>query len=147
MSSGVKLLTTKNINTTTTSSRSNNGTVFNVQPIHVARIKAYLEAGHSPVIIHGDGNMFTGNDALIGSNHHREFNSGVPTVNENEAITKNAFRAIYKKGDELPATPKDVIKEFYADQTKSMQVSAQQVTTNNFGNAITVADPKEADES
>jgi hypothetical protein len=124
-----------------------NGTVFNVQPIHIVRIKTILEAGHSPVIIHGDGSMFAGKDALIGSDHHREFNSGVPTVNENEAITKNAFRAIYKKGDELPATPKDVIKEFYADQTKSMQVSAQQVTTNNFGNAITVADPKEADEA
>ena len=116
-----------------------NGTLFNVQDVHVSRIAKILES-QDIVIIHGDGSMFSGKDAMLGSEHHREFNSGVAEINRNEVISRSKFRAIYKKGDVLPTTPQDIIKEFYNDQARTMQDVTKEVNQGNFDNAISVAD-------
>jgi hypothetical protein len=115
-----------------------NDTVFNVKEVHVDRIKKLIDGGYETVIIHGDGSLFAGKDALEGSNHHKEFNSGVPTVNVNEPIAKNAYRAFYKKGETLPESPQDIIKEFYNNQNKDLQKSNQPEQTTGFNGAITV---------
>jgi hypothetical protein len=122
-------------------------TLFNVQPIHVARIKAYINAGHSPIIIHGDGHMFAGKLAQEGSDHHKEFNSGVAEINKDEVISRAKFRAVYKKGDELPTTPEDVIQEFYDNQARELQNITKAEINTGFSNAITISDPElESDE-
>jgi len=124
-------------------------TIFNVRPIHVARIKAYLDAGYDKVIIHGDGMMFCGKTGQtfdgktmeFGSDHHKEFNSGVAEINKNELIARAKFRAIYVKGGELPSTPEEVIQEFYDNQAREMQSATKPELATNFKNAVTVPDP------
>jgi len=115
-----------------------NDTVFNVKEVNVERIKKLIDSGYETVIIHGDGNIFSGKDAFAGSDHHKEYNSGVPTVNQNEPIVKNAYRAIYKKGDTLPESFQEIIKEFYNNQNKDLQKVNQTVQTTGFNGAITV---------
>jgi hypothetical protein len=117
-------------------------TLFNVQPIHVARIGAYLNAGHEPVIIHGDGHMFAGKSAMEGSDHHKEYNSGVAEINKDEIISRAKFRAIYQKNSELPTTPEDIVQEFYDNQAKELQNVTKAEVASNFANAITIEDPK-----
>jgi hypothetical protein len=117
-------------------------TLFNVQPIHVARIKAYLNAGHEPVIIHGDGMMFAGKASQEGSDHHKEYNSGVAEINKDEIISRAKFRAVYSKSDELPTIPEDVIQSFYDNQAKELQNITRAEVNTNFSNAITIEDPK-----
>jgi len=126
-------------------------TIFNVKPIHVARIEAYLQAGYDKVIIHGDGAMFCGKTGQLfegktmeeGSDHHREFNSGVAEINKDELVARAKFRAIYKKGDELPKTVEDIIQEFYDNQAREMQASVKQDLSSGFKNAVTNPDPVE----
>ena len=124
-------------------------TVFNVKPIHISRIKAYLDAGFNPVIIHGDGSMFvsfekadgTKVNGKDGSDHHVEFNSGVAEINKDEKISRAKFRAIYNKGDELPETPTDVVKEFYNNQAREMQNQTIQEMSHGFENTVTLPEP------
>ena len=116
-----------------------NDTIFNVRDIHLERIKKLIDAGHDTVVIHGDGSMFAGKEAITGSEHHIEYNSGVPTINKDEPIARNAFRAIYKKGDVLPETAQEVIKEFYNNQNKDLQKAHQpKVGGEGFNGAIKV---------
>ena len=101
-------------------------TIFNVNAKHVQYINHLLKS-KDLVIIHGDGTIFSSNfdelektrdkdgkvvslpAAQVGSNHHREFNSGYDV---NEATAKASFRAVYKSG-KGPATPEEVVKAFY----------------------------------
>lgn len=123
---------------------------FNVRPIHVARIRHYLENGMDKVIIHGDGMMFGGEKGKLydgktieeGSDHHREFNSGVAEINKNEIVSRAKFRAIYEKGGELPESPDDIIKEFHINQAKETVNETKAQTNNGFSNSITIEDPK-----
>jgi hypothetical protein len=126
-------------------------TIFNVKPIHITRIKAILDAGYDTVIIHGDGMMFAGKKDQTfdgktvkdGSDHHKEYNSGVAEINKDEPVSRAKFRAIYKTGDTLPQTPDDVIQEFYDNQNRELQSSTKPETKEGFRNSITVADPVE----
>ncbi len=126
-------------------------TVFNVRPIHVARIKAHIDAGYDTVIIHGDGMMFAGKAGQTfdgktvqdGSDHHREFNSGVSEINKDEVVARSKFRAIYKKGDPLPGTLEDIIQEFYDNQNREMQNATRPEVKEGFRNAVTIPDPVE----
>ena len=102
-------------------------TRFNINERHIKYIRALLKISDI-VIIHGDGHMFhckadnlvkyrdeNGNSdmiplALKGSNHHKTFNAG---FDDFEATSIAKYRAIYRKGDELPKEPEDVIEAFY----------------------------------
>jgi predicted lipid-binding transport protein (Tim44 family) len=101
-----------------------------------------LKAGYEPVIIHGDGHMFAGASAMEGSDHHKEYNSGVAEINKDEIISRAKFRAIYYKNSELPTTPEDIIQEFYDQQAKELQNVTKAEVSTNFANAITIEDPK-----
>lgn len=126
-------------------------TMFNVRPIHIARIKAHLDAGFEDVTIHGDGQLFatfTGKDGVkvdgkIGSDHHKEFNSGVEEINKDEVISRAKFRVTYRKGDTLPGTPEEVIKDFYDNFAREMKEKTKPEIQTGFKNAAYVADPKE----
>ena len=124
-------------------------TMFNVKPIHVVRIKANLDAGCEDVTIHGDGMIFvtfTGRDGKLvdgklGSEHHKEFNSGVAEINKDEVIARAKFWARYKRGEELPTTPEEIIQEFYDNQTRETQTKTKPEAVGGFKNAFSIADP------
>ncbi len=117
-----------------------NGTLFNVQPIHVTRIENYIKAGYSPIIIHGDGSMFAGAMAMEGSDHHKEFNSGVAEINKNEVVSRAKFRAIFEKGNPLPSSVDEIVKAFFDNFSKETQNVTKAVVNDNFKNAISIAD-------
>ena len=94
-------------------------TNFNISNIHVSRVKSLLNK-FDTVIIHGDGAMFAGSDALTGSDYHKSFNAGYE-VNKAEVISRAKFRAIYKKGDAAPTCPEDILSEFYLNANKEIQ--------------------------
>lgn len=128
---------------------SQNETYFNVKPIHVARIAAYLKV-YDTVVIHGDGHMFAGKNGqningksfMDGSNHHIEFNSGADSFNKDEVVGRAKFRAIYNRGDELPTTPAEVIQEFYENQKREMQQATRPELSTGFKNAVTLPEPE-----
>jgi hypothetical protein len=98
-----------------------NGTNFNINDITVKRISSYLKQFGKVVIVHGDGMLFAGEKAFTGSDHHRKFNSGVELNTNSEAVSRAKFRAIYKEGDTLPTTVKDVIDEFFAENMRELK--------------------------
>ena len=108
-------------------------TNFNISNIHVSRVKSLLNK-FDTVIIHGDGAMFAGSDALTGSDYHKSFNAGYE-VNKAEVISRAKFRAIYKKGDAAPTCPEDILSEFYLNANKEIQDTTKPElakTNNNF---------------
>ena len=125
-------------------------TYFNIKPIHIARIGAYLKV-YDTVVIHGDGHMFAGKNGvningktfMDGSDHHIEFNSGADSFNKDEVVGRAKFRAIYNRGDELPTTPEEVIQEFYENQKREMQQATRPEMNTGFKNAVTLPDPTE----
>ena len=115
---------------------------FNINEKVISQIADVLEV--APVVyVHGDGLMVTSEE---GSNHHKEYNSG---GDPNEAVNRAAYRAIYKKGDKLPVTEKELEMEFYEQRkrddikrnTPSPTVSGNQVF---LGKKPEVEQPKKA---
>jgi hypothetical protein len=110
-------------------------TIFNINPMHVKYVRSLLK-NKDIVIIHGDGHIFASNanetttyiddeigevvtksNAVYGSNHHKTFNSG---YKESEATARGGYRAIYKKGDQVPDTIEDIEKAFYDQANRDL---------------------------
>lgn len=121
-------------------------TFFNVKDVHIEWIKLLFEKGYDKVIIHGDGSMFAGklgqkfNGLTMedGSNHHKEFNSGVSAINENEIVSRIAFRAIYTRDGKLPETANDVIEEFYRNEKLELQAANRPEVKSVFTNTVSI---------
>lgn len=132
-----------------------NKTVFNVNERHIKYLNALLSQ-KDLVIIHGDGTIFSSyltplvptrdNEmkpislpaAQVGSNHHREFNSGYDT---NEAVSKASFRAIFNKGDKVESVDQ-VIKAFYEQVGKEL-ADKTTAKVESQGNIFTI--PEDVD--
>jgi hypothetical protein len=87
---------------------------FNIHKKVLDQISDTLEVA-SIVYVHGDGLMVTSEE---GSDHHKKYNSGGDV---NEAVNRASYRAIYKKGDKLPETERELENEFYEQRKRDLQ--------------------------
>lgn len=120
-------------------------TFFNIKEIHLERIKRLFELGNDKVIIHGDGCLFasklgqkfgeSGETIEQGSDYHKEFNSGAPTVNKNELVARAGYRAIYERG-KAPKSVDEIIDDFYANEAKEMQAMTKPENKNHLSNTV-----------
>lgn len=87
---------------------------FNIHKKVLDQISDTLEV--APIVyVHGDGLMVTTEE---GSNHHKLYNSGGDV---NEAVNRASYRAIYKRGDKLPETDRELENEFYEQRKRDLQ--------------------------
>lgn len=84
---------------------------FNINQGILDLIPKVLEV--SPIVyVHGDGTIVINED---GSKYHKEYNSG---GSQDEVVSRASYRAIYKRGDKLPKTEKDLEQDFYEQRKK-----------------------------
>jgi hypothetical protein len=122
-------------------------TFFNVKDIHIERINALLNAGNDKVIIHGDGCLFTGKlgqkfgeagkTMEEGSDHHKEFNSGAPSINKQELVSRASYRATYTKANR-PVSVEAIIEDFYANESNEMQENLKPQNRDTLSNTVSV---------
>ena len=97
---------------------------FNIHKKVINQIADVLEV--APIVyVHGDGLMTTTEE---GSDHHKKYNSGGDV---NEAVNRASYRAIFKKGDKLPETDKELENEFYEQRKRDLQRQNAPKTIDN----------------
>ena len=84
---------------------------FNINQGIIDLIPQVLEV-YPVVYVHGDGTLLTKED---GSKHHKEYNAG---GSQEEVVNRASYRAIYKQGDKLPKTEKDLEMDFYEQRKR-----------------------------